>query len=71
MITQVDSDGFTFTMMEGIIDYRKDVVLYVTKDDTHIVTKCGQNNQKITVGWQIMVQWWDQSESWIHLKDLK
>ena len=69
MLTQVDSDGFTLTMMERIINYWKDVAMVVTKDDIYIVTKLGEKNiQKTTVGWQLLVQWWYQSESWIHLK---
>ena len=39
MITQVDSDGFNLTMMEGIIDYRKNMETAVTKDYIYIVTK--------------------------------
>ena len=42
MLTQVGSDGFTPTMMESIIDYRKESVMAVTKDDMYIVTKRGQ-----------------------------
>ena len=30
ILTQVDSDGFTLTMMEGIMDYRKDALMNVT-----------------------------------------
>ena len=72
MLTQVDFDGFALTMMEEIIDYCKDAVMAITKDDMYIVTKRGQNNiWKTTVGWQLLVQWRDHSESWIHLKYLK
>ena len=50
----------------------QDTATYVTKDDMYIVTKRVQQKiQKITVGWHLLVQWRDQSESWIHLKDLK
>ena len=72
MLTQVDSYGFTFTMMEGIIYYRKDVANAITKDDMYIVTKHGQKKiRKTTVGWKLLVQWRDQSKSWINLKYLK
>ena len=33
MLTQVDSDGFSLTMLEGIIDYRKDESQAVSKAD--------------------------------------
>ena len=72
MLTQVYSDVFTLTMMEGIIDYWKEGAMATTKDNIYIVTMRSQNNiQKTTVGWQLLVQWRDQSEQWIHLKDLK
>ena len=71
ILTQVDYDGSTLTIMEGIIDYLKDAATAVTKDDMYIVTKCGQKNiWKTTVGWQLLVQRRDQYHSWIHFKDL-
>jgi hypothetical protein len=41
MLTQVDSDGFTLTMMEGIIDYRKNEATAVSKQDMYVVTSRG------------------------------
>ena len=39
MLTQVDEYGYTLTLMEGIIDYKKDKTdLY--KEDMYVVTKC-------------------------------
>jgi hypothetical protein len=72
MLTQVDSDGFTMTLMEGIINYRKDEATAVSKADAYVVTQRGQKKlRKTTVGWRLLVKWRDQSESWIHLKDMK
>jgi hypothetical protein len=72
MLTQVDSDGFSTSLMEGIIDYRKDETTAVSKADMHIVMRRGQKKlRKTTVGWKLLVRWKDQSESWIHLKDMK
>jgi hypothetical protein len=72
MLTQVDSDGFSTSLMEGIIDYRKDETTAVSKANMHIVTRQGQKKlRKTTVGWKLLVRWKDQSESWIHLKDMK
>ena len=60
------------TQVKGIIDVRKEAATAVTKDDICIITKCGQKKiWKTTVGWQLMFQWRDQFESWIHLKNLK
>ena len=59
-------------MMEGIIDYQKDVATEVTKDGMYIATNRAQKKiWKTTVGCQLLVQWQDQSDSWIHVKDLK
>ena len=72
MLIQVNSYGLTLTMMEGIIDNQKYAATDVTKHSMYIVTKRGQKNiWKTTVGWQLLVQWRYQSESWINLKDLK
>jgi hypothetical protein len=38
MLTQVDSDGYSITMMDGIIDYRKDDAVAVAKSDNYVVT---------------------------------
>ena len=41
MLTQVDSDGFTMTMMEGIIDHKIDTDVAVSKLDMYVVTRRG------------------------------
>jgi hypothetical protein len=52
MLTQVDSDGFTLTLMEGIVDYRKDEETAVSKQDMYVVTRRGQKRlRKTTTGW--------------------
>ena len=58
--------------MEEITDYRKDATMSVTKDNMYIVTNSDQKKIcKTKVGWQLLVQWWYQSESWIYLKYVK
>jgi hypothetical protein len=72
MLTQVDEDGFSLTMLDAIIDYRKDEAVAVPKVDMHVVTPRGQKKlRKTTTGWSLLVKWTDQSETWIPLKDLK
>ena len=72
MLTQVDADGFSLTMMEAIIDYRKDEALAVSKADKYLVTPQGQKRlRKTTIGWSLLVKWADGSETWIPLKDMK
>jgi hypothetical protein len=72
MLTQVNSDGYSLTMMEAIIDYRKDDAIAIPKEDMYVVTRRGQKRlRKTTIGWSLLVKWADGSESWIPLKDLK
>ena len=72
MLTQVNSDGFSLTNTEGIIDYKKDEVTAMSKADMHVMTRRGQDRvQKTTSGWKFIVKWRDKTESWIHLKHLK
>ena len=72
MLTQVDSEGFTITMMEGIIDYKKDEATAVLKADGFVVTRRGQRRRRTTTqGWKLLVKWKDGSEQWIPLKDMK
>ena len=72
MLSQVDSDGFSMTVMEGIINHQMDETTAVHKDDRYIVTPSGQRRlRKTTIGWKLLVKWKDGSESWIQLKDLK
>ena len=72
MFTQVDSDGFSLSLMEGIIDYKRDNSIAISKMDKYITTSRGQRRlHKTTVGWKQLVKWRDQSESWIKLAELK
>ena len=72
MLTQVDSDGFTLTMMDGIIDYERDDAVAIPKSDAYVVTRRGRKrHRRTTVGWKLLVKWSDGSESWVPLKDMK
>jgi hypothetical protein len=72
MLTQVDSDGFSLTMMEAITDYRRDEAVAVPMTDKYVITSSGQKRlRKTTAGWSLLVKWTNESESWIPLKDLK
>ena len=72
MLTQVDSDGFSLALMEGIIDYKRDDLVAIPKTDKYIMTARGQRRlHKATAGWKLLVKWGDQSESWVKLSKLK
>ena len=72
MLTQVDADGFSLSLMEGIIDYKRDDSVAIPKTDKYITTSRGQRRLcKTTAGWKLLVKWRDQSESWVKLSELK
>ena len=41
MLTQVDSDGYSQMLVEGIVDYRKDESVAVKMEDKYIITQTG------------------------------
>ena len=72
MLTRVDSEGFSTTLMEGIVDCHKAESVAVTKVDKYVYTKSGQwHLRKMTAGWDMLVRLKGQTESWIKLSDMK
>ena len=72
MLTQVDSNGFSLALMEGIIDYKHDDSIAIPKAEKYITTGRGQRRlRKTMAGWKLFVKWKDQSESWVKLSELK
>eukprot|EP00957_Ditylum_brightwellii_P036978 2799777-Ditylum_brightwellii.AAC.1 len=71
IITQVDFDGLSITMLGAITDWQRDESA-VEKVDKYLVTQCGQRrSRKTTQGWKLQVLWKDRSMAWIPPKDLK
>ena len=71
ILRQVDTEGFSTTLLDCIIDFRKDDSA-TSKDDDYVITRRGQRRlKKTTVGWKLLVRFKDQSEQWIPLKDMK
>ena len=63
ILTQFDSGGFSTTMMNGVIDHRKDEATAISKSDMYIVTRRGQSNmRKTTCGWSLLILWKDDTE---------
>jgi len=72
MLTQVDYEGFTTTMIEGIINHDRDENTAVHIKDKYVKIYSNQRRlQKSTAGWKLQILWKDKSESWVHLKDIK
>jgi len=72
MLSQVDSEGNSTTLIQAIVDYKKDEATAVPKSDKWVITRRGQRRlRKSTAGWKLLVQWKDGSETWIPLKQMK
>ena len=60
ILTQVESDGYYPTIMEGIIYYKRDYKVDILKSNMFVVTNRGHNNMsKTTVGCKLLVKWID------------
>ena len=72
MLTQVDLDGYSLSLMDSIIDHSKDPSQAIPMEDKYITTKSGQRRlQKTTKGWNLLIKWKDKSKAWINLADMK
>ena len=72
MLTQVDSDGYSLSLMDSIIDHQRDPSQAIPMEDKYITTKSGQKQlQKTTKGWKLRIKWKDKSKAWINLADMK
>ena len=63
MLTRVDLEGFSTTLIEWIIDCHKDESVAVTKTDKYVYTKSGQQQlRKMTAGWDMLGRVLDKVE---------
>ena len=57
MLTQVDSDGYSLSLMDSIIDHRKDPSQAIPIEDKYIITKSRQRRlQKTMKGWKLLIK---------------
>ena len=72
MLAQVDSDGFTLKLMDGVVDHKVDHALAISKADKWVYNRHGWRRLcKTTTGWWILVRWKDENETWMKLSDMK
>jgi hypothetical protein len=70
LFAQVDAEGNCHVLFDEIIDHRTDGE-EVKQQDAFLTTRSGtQRRRETTMGWEILVQWKDQSTSWIAFKDM-
>ena len=71
LFAQVDAEGNRHVLFEEIVDHRTDGK-EVKQQDAFITTRTGtRRRRETTQGWEILVQWRDQSTTWVALKDMK
>ena len=59
-------------MIKGIVDYHRDEDVALMKEDGWVVDKRGGKKlRKTTERWKLLVQWADETESWVRLADMK
>ena len=72
MLTQVDLDRYSLSLMDSIIDHQRDLSQAIPMEGKHITTKSGQKRlRKTTKGWKLLIKWKDKSKAWINLTDMK
>ena len=72
MLTQVDSDRYSLSLMDSIIDHQRDPSQAILIEDKYISTKSGQKQlRKTTKGWKQLIKWKDKSKAWTNLVDMK
>ena len=71
MYDQVDAEGFYHSLLDSILDFKKDVNA-VDNEDMYVNTKSGQHCvRKTTAGWKLLVLWKNGTEQWISLSVMK
>ena len=71
MYAQVDANGYSHTMLDSIVDYKKSSDA-VERADMFITTKNGtRRHRETTTGWDLLILWKNGTEQWIPLKLMK
>jgi len=71
MYSQCDSEGIEHVLLKEIVNHRKDDTAY-SIDDGWVQTRGGRRSRrKTTKGWWLLVEWKDNTTSWVPFKELK
>jgi hypothetical protein len=71
MFSQADSEGRQFMLLSDIADVRR-LDSALTKENGFITSKNGnKHRKKTTKGWEFLVEWKDNSQDWMSLKEMK
>ena len=71
LYSTVDDGGYSKAVLHCILEHSKNDKA-IAKADKYLYTKNGNRRmRKTTIGWNMLIRWNDQSESWIPLKLMK
>ena len=71
LFSQIDNEGHRYKIMSEITDHKSSSNAIGVKDGFN-TSHNGRKVPKITtIGWTLLVEWKDESSSWVPLKDLK
>jgi hypothetical protein len=71
MLSQVDDEGQSFSVLSKIVDHRTNGQNAISKDDGFVEDRYGKRHPRIaTRGWDLQVEWRDGSTTWVPLSEL-
>ena len=70
MYAQCDIEQNQYSLMDHIVDYRKDNNVF-RKDNQNVTGNGKSYKQKTTRGWQLCIEWKDKSTAWERLSEMK
>jgi hypothetical protein len=71
MLSQVDDEGRSYSVLSKIVDHRTNGHA-ISKDDGFVEDRYGKRHPRITTrGWDLQVEWRDGSTTWVPLSELK
>ena len=70
MLTQVNSNGYSLSLMDSIVDHCKDPSEAIPIEEKYITTKNRKRRLcKTTKGWQLLIKWKDKSKVFADMKE--
>ena len=71
LFAQVDQEGYSYVLLDEIIDYRENA-REVKLQDAFITTgTMARRRRETTIRWELLAQLKDRSTNWVSLKNLK
>jgi hypothetical protein len=72
LYNHIDDDGHSHSLLQCIVDHEVDTDVAIPKSQGHFMSPHGSKRKVITTkGWKLKVEWKDDTQGWIPLKDIK